>query len=1781
MLKKYYFYFILFFVSPITIVAQRATSNSPVCEGVNLQLSAEGGTKYAWKGPNSFSSDQQNPTISKANLATSGIYSVTITNDTKTSLLTVDVRITKLPIIGLSSGITGTGLYVAVNSGSDSFSKVSWKGPNGFTSTETYNLIKDVTPKNFGTYTMEAIGLTGCVNTATTTFTTTNPCFYNFSIDGLEVYDSNLKTASGNICGGGTKNIFIYDVPTDGVYTWLKDGKNLGINESRLTVTDAGIYECTVETKGCSYKYNAIVKKTNSFDIDIYNFYVQGLGIANSFISPFQLCKNGGEIELTASAGNISINEYQWFKDGQPLTNVLRNKIKIKEVGNYTVRAVASDGCVALSQPAIVEAKEKLSMKFEHPFLSTKGDSISFCNNLPWGSLTTPQTSEGFMGSQTQWYKNGIAIKDQVFQYLDLTNLTDGNFQLKMKQGTCDYQSPIITLSLNKKISTKLKIKIDSVYDCQQELYTYYLTLPTTRNYEQYEWYRNGVKITLRKGYAAPYLPDWGSGRFYFRYTEPNGCYYESEEINITSIKSKKTVNPPAPKFSYSNPKNPSAYCIGTSGRLNSGFLFTRPYAWFKDGVQVGTSTIGAFEITESGTYTYSLTDCGNRQSDPIKVVILSVPKPIISRQGCDNSTITLATKDNPNLKYQWIRNGILLKEETNFYTKATISETYSVIVTDTNKCFAESDKFTFSKETLTLPSETFACKGSSLFLGQEKPIKGIYSWTGPNNFTATSANVTLAKVNSKQAGVYTAILTNADGCKFSATTKVIVQDPPSLILPKTLLGCENAPVQLFAKSKLTDSTEVFTKLGISGPKKFNGQYFLDIDKLTPAQEGYYVFTAYLGSCEAKDSVNVKIDKSGDCKAIVLEKLAAYEGICSSTTVEIPFKTIGNFAAGTKYTVYAKYAETGDVVNLGTFTQSPAKVKFDYPYAYLGFTYYIKASDNTQSINSPQVKTKDGTPYAQIYGNSVACKESNLSLSYYSGYTLSNFQWTLDGKDIDGEKNDNIFAKKSGRYDVRFDFEGCTYKSYPSYEENQLQSGYEVMIQGKNVKIGEIEKPRIYNTESISPLSFCSGSSFILSGSLKIPLDSSLSINYLWKRNGEVINLNSLRNLSATKAGDYTLEITNGTCTAKSDPFTVIATDNVKANVSFRTNLNYNYNKGYQICKGTPAYLHYAGYEYKNTEVLRQQEVTDLAKKGIIIQWYKNGILLPNAKNPVIKITEEGNYTLRVQDGECLRYSDNFSISFKIQTSRIYYNYLQACDAGSIYLSNSFGAYSSFYNEDNKRIDLITRVIEWRKDGKVYQKDSVTDNNYYSQYIYPTESGSFSKIGKFIYQDGSSCSYVSDTVQVKIGGSDIALTSYFSSLISCSDSTQLYYGYSGSNRIISNIWKKDGVVLKNQENTSLYVKESGKYTLETNFKGGCKATGKPIDVKMGQFTVNLPTEINICENQKTEIYANVNNNQNYYDGHRFPEDSPDRYDYQWQKDGIDILNEKNYSLLNISQPGSYSVKTKFKNCQAVSNNTVVSINKIPNAISPQDSARFCPKTTIELKVSADKGLAYEWYKNKIILPTEKTNSLKVGEAGTYRVLLNRNECYGYTKPVVAYEKLVLPTAKLSDSLQISYGDSVKVKVNLTGDAPWTFKISDGREFTASTSPYTLGFRPLTTSYFTVQEVKNICGIGTVSGKVKIEVIILATEEENDMIVNVFPSPTNSVCQIEINTLKSERLSIMLTDMSGKILIERSAKSPQTNHKEQLDLSNYPTGNYILNMKLGEKIINRKIIKTSE
>src|SRR5258708_29424599 len=62
--------------NPVPVVG----SNSPICSGSQLNLTASGGTGYSWTGPNSFSSANQNPSISNASVSATVNYSVVVTD---------------------------------------------------------------------------------------------------------------------------------------------------------------------------------------------------------------------------------------------------------------------------------------------------------------------------------------------------------------------------------------------------------------------------------------------------------------------------------------------------------------------------------------------------------------------------------------------------------------------------------------------------------------------------------------------------------------------------------------------------------------------------------------------------------------------------------------------------------------------------------------------------------------------------------------------------------------------------------------------------------------------------------------------------------------------------------------------------------------------------------------------------------------------------------------------------------------------------------------------------------------------------------------------------------------------------------------------------------------------------------------------------------------------------------------------------------------------------------------------------------------------------------------------------------------------------------------------------------------------------------------------------------------------------------------------------------------------------------------------------------------------
>ncbi|MFL5747829.1 MAG: beta strand repeat-containing protein, partial [Niastella sp.] len=148
-----------------------ASSNSPVCTGGNLNLSASGGISYSWSGPNGFSSPQQNPVIANATASAGGAYTITVTNAAGCSAsTTINVTVNGAVSAGASSNspvCTGNTLNLFASGGVS----YVWNGPNGFSSTQQNPVIANTTGAASGTYTVTVTTATGCISTTTTDVT--------------------------------------------------------------------------------------------------------------------------------------------------------------------------------------------------------------------------------------------------------------------------------------------------------------------------------------------------------------------------------------------------------------------------------------------------------------------------------------------------------------------------------------------------------------------------------------------------------------------------------------------------------------------------------------------------------------------------------------------------------------------------------------------------------------------------------------------------------------------------------------------------------------------------------------------------------------------------------------------------------------------------------------------------------------------------------------------------------------------------------------------------------------------------------------------------------------------------------------------------------------------------------------------------------------------------------------------------------------------------------------------------------------------------------------------------------------------------------------------------------------------------------------------------------------------------------------------------------------------------------------------------------------------------
>ena len=230
-----------------------AGSNGPLCPGQNLQLSAStiSGATYAWTGPNSFTSTQQNPSISNVSSTNAGIYSVTaITSGCGTSSSgNITLAINSLPSAPTSGNngpvCNGDSLYLTASNitGATYF----WSGPNGFTSSLQSPVILNMSSLKAGAYSVY-VTVSGCgtsSSSSTTAITHSVPAAPT-TISSISVCAGDSIALSGSASGVGSSATFRWTGPNSFNST-LTSPVLRNVNS-----TYGGTYNLTVSDSGCT-----------------------------------------------------------------------------------------------------------------------------------------------------------------------------------------------------------------------------------------------------------------------------------------------------------------------------------------------------------------------------------------------------------------------------------------------------------------------------------------------------------------------------------------------------------------------------------------------------------------------------------------------------------------------------------------------------------------------------------------------------------------------------------------------------------------------------------------------------------------------------------------------------------------------------------------------------------------------------------------------------------------------------------------------------------------------------------------------------------------------------------------------------------------------------------------------------------------------------------------------------------------------------------------------------------------------------------------------------------------------------------------------------------------------------------------------------------------------------------------------------------------------------------------------------------------------------------------
>jgi gliding motility-associated-like protein len=775
-----------------------ASATAPACSGGVATLTGSGGPgNISWSGPGGFTAFGTPVTINNFTVGNQGTYTMTVNNFGCINTTTVSITLPPQPTVNITNNgpvcAGNTISLTALPSNSTSISFSYW-----YNSTFSwYNFSSTLTPT---------------IATSNTITTNSSAVFYFYvswtggcyvtASTTVQVVTTPTVSASntGSYCPGATVQL---NCPTSsGTYTWSGPGGFTSSVQNPTTIaTSSGVYSVMIGSGSCTAIATTSV-------------------VVNPLASP-TITSNSpvcAGAPLTFSVG--SATSYTWSGPGGFTSSVQSPTIASSTAtmaGVYSVTIANASGCKSTATINVTVSTPTTTASNTGPYCA--GQTIT---------LSTPAAT-----TYTWTGPNAFTSNAQSPTIANSTTVMSGVYTVTSTTGSC-------------KATATTNVIVNA------------LPTPTASNtgpycpgntiqlnvgaFTSYTWTGPSAFSSNAQNPTQANAQATNAGAYSITVTDANGCK--------NTVTTNVIVNPTPTVVVGSN----SPVCLNSNINLTAsggtGYSWSGPNA-FTSAVQNPTVTNAT--AVNAGVYTVTVTAAGCTNTGTVNVTVLT-PTTSASNTGpfCVGSTIQLNTPAATS--YTWSGpSGFTSNAQNPTIANATaaMAGTYSVIVSAGSCTANATTNVVINPLPTPLPSNTGPyCPGNTIQLNVGAFT--TYTWSGPSAFTSNSQNPTQANAQTTNGGVYTVSVTDANGCKNTATTNVVVNPTPTVVIGS------NSPICLNANINLTASGG--TGYSWSGPNAFTSAVQNPtVTNATSINAGVYTVTVTASGCTNTGTVSVTI----------------------------------------------------------------------------------------------------------------------------------------------------------------------------------------------------------------------------------------------------------------------------------------------------------------------------------------------------------------------------------------------------------------------------------------------------------------------------------------------------------------------------------------------------------------------------------------------------------------------------------------------------------------------------------------------------------------------------------------------------------------------------------------------------------------------------------------------------------------------------------------------------------------------------------------------------------